>query len=97
MAIDKRRFANVLGSHRIPAKGFVPPMPGYPNPENALVEISGRVYNVLEHNPEAARALLATSRYGSGGRLKLRYLSAALPLSSSTLPLPEAATGPVSL
>ena len=82
MAIDKRLLATVLGSHRVPAKGFVPPMPGYPNPENVLVEVNGHVYNVLEHNPEAARALLATSRYGSGGRLKLRYLSASLPLSS---------------
>jgi oligopeptide transport system substrate-binding protein len=82
MAIDKRRFANVLGSGRIPAKGFVPPMPGYPNPDEATVRVGGRDHNVLEHNPEAARALLAASRYGSGGRLKLRYLSAALPLSS---------------
>jgi oligopeptide transport system substrate-binding protein len=81
MAVDKQRFAKVLGSGRLPARGFVPPMPGYPNPEKVEVEIGGRSYNVLEHNPEAARALLAASRYGSR-RLKLRYLSASLPLSS---------------
>jgi ABC-type oligopeptide transport system substrate-binding subunit len=82
MAIDKRRFAQVFRAGRLPAKGFVPPMPGYATPENVNVDVGGHRYNVLEFNPEAARALLAASRYGSIGRLKLRYLSASLPLSS---------------
>jgi oligopeptide transport system substrate-binding protein len=81
MAVDKQRLVQVLGAGRVPAKGFVPKMPGYPNPEEATVQMGGRDYNVLEHNPEAARAMLAASRYGSGGRLKIRYLSASLPLS----------------
>jgi oligopeptide transport system substrate-binding protein len=82
MAVDKQGLAKVLGSGRLPARGFVPPMQGYPNPERVEVEIGGRIYNVLEHNPEAARALLAASRYGGSRRLKLRYLSASLPLSA---------------
>lgn len=82
MAVDKQRFAQVLGAGRLPAKGFVPPMLGYTPPENVPVEIGGRTYNVIDHNPEAARALLAASRYASAGPLKLRYLSASLPLSS---------------
>lgn len=82
MAVDKRRFAQVFGAGRVPAKRFVPPMPGYATPENVPVEINGRIFNVIEHNPEAARALLAASRYGSARPLKLRYLNASLPLSS---------------
>jgi ABC-type oligopeptide transport system substrate-binding subunit len=82
MAIDKRRFAEVLRANRLPAKGLVPPMPGFSTPENVTVDIAGRKLNVLEYNPEAARALFAASRYASLGRLKLRYLSASLPLSS---------------
>jgi oligopeptide transport system substrate-binding protein len=82
MAVDKQRFTQVLGAGRLPAKGFVPPLPGYVTPENVPVEIGGRIYNVVDHNPEAARTLLASSRYGSAGPLKLRYLSASLPLSS---------------
>jgi len=82
MAIDKRRFSQVFRAGRLPAKGFVPPMPGYATPDNVSVDVAGRTYNVLEFNPEAARALFAASRYGSNGRLKLRYLSASLPLSA---------------
>jgi oligopeptide transport system substrate-binding protein len=82
MAVDKRRIASVLGSGRIPARGFVPPMPGYSNPESVPVEIGGRTYDVVQHNPEAAQALLAASRYGSGGPLQIRFLSASLPLGS---------------
>ncbi len=82
MAVDKRRIAKVLGADRVAAKGFVPPMPGYPNPEEAMVQLGERSYNVLEHNPEAARAMLAASRYGSHGRLKVRFLSASLPLTT---------------
>jgi ABC-type transport system substrate-binding protein len=81
MALDKKRIVQVLGAGRTPAKGFVPPMPGYSTPEEATVQVRGRDYNVLEHNPEGARAMLAASRYGAGGRLKLRFLSASLPLS----------------
>jgi ABC-type oligopeptide transport system substrate-binding subunit len=84
MAVDKQRMANVLGAGRVAARGFVPPMPGYPNPQVAPVEVGGRSYNVLEHNPDAARALLRASRHGSSRRLKLRYLmNASLPLSST--------------
>lgn len=71
MSVDKARIANVLGTGRAPAKGFVPPMPGYLKPESVPVEVGGRVYNVLEHNPEAAGALLGASRYGSGRALKV--------------------------
>jgi oligopeptide transport system substrate-binding protein len=82
MAVDKRRIMKVLGADRVPARGFVPPMLGYPSPEEAMVQVGDRDYNVLEHNPEAARAMLAASRYGSGGRLKVRFLSASLPLTA---------------
>jgi len=85
MAIDKRRFVDVLGAGRLPAKGFVPPMPGYATPETVPVAVGGRTYDVLEYNPEAARALFAASRYGSRGRLKLHYLSpAGIPSDSLT-------------
>ena len=83
MAVDKQRITKVLGADRVAAKGFVPPMPGYPNPEDATVQVGGRDYNVLEHNPAAARAMLAASRYGSRGPLKLRFLSASLPLTTT--------------
>ena len=88
MSVDKARIANVLGTGRAPAKGFVPPMPGYLKPESVPVEVGGRVYNVLEHNPEAARALLGASRYGSGRALKVRYLlNASLPLGPMIGPM----------
>ena len=88
MSVDNTRIASTLGTGRVPAKGFVPPMPGYQAPESVPVEVGGRMYNVLEHNPEAARALLTTSRYGSGRALKLRYLSnASLPLGPMIAPM----------
>ncbi len=82
MAIDKQQMTRVVGAGRMPARGFVPPMPGYPNPQEAVVHFAGRDYNVLEYNPEAARAMLAASRYGSRGALKVSFLSGALPLSA---------------
>ena len=85
MAVDKTSVVNVCGAGRTENRAIVPPMPGYQPPEQVLVTVNGRTYNVLAHDPQGARALMAASRYGSGaGRngttLTIDYLSASLPL-----------------
>jgi oligopeptide transport system substrate-binding protein len=85
MAVDKNQFVKVLGGGRTEAKTFVPPMPGYEPPAEVFVTVRGRTYNILAHDPEGARALLASSQYGasverSGRTIRTEFLYAEFPL-----------------
>jgi ABC-type transport system substrate-binding protein len=66
MALDKRAIAGVFGLGRVPARGLVPPLPGYRPPANLTIEIDGQTYDVLEYNPRGARELLAKAGYRWG-------------------------------
>jgi oligopeptide transport system substrate-binding protein len=85
MAIDKTQIVKVLGAGRTEAKTLVPPMPGYEPPAEVLVTVRGRTYNILAHDPEGARALLAASQSGaslkrSGRAIQTEFLYAEFPL-----------------
>lgn len=65
MATDKRAIASFLGAGRTSALSFMPPFDGYSAVQTLPVEIEGIVYDVLEHNPAAARELMAKARVDS--------------------------------
>lgn len=58
MAIDKNAIASVLAGGQRPARTLVASLPGYQPVDSLAVTVDGTVYNVLEYNPRAARALL---------------------------------------
>ena len=66
MATDKAAIAHCFGEGRTPARNIVPPIEGYDSPQNLPITIDGIVYDVLAHNPEAARALLSKAGYPNG-------------------------------
>lgn len=66
MATDKQAIARVFGFGRVPARTLVPPIAGYIPPENLLVRIDGRSYDVLAYDPAGARALMAKAGYPAG-------------------------------
>jgi ABC-type oligopeptide transport system substrate-binding subunit len=72
MAVDKDAIASFYGDGRAPLKGIVPPLKGYAPPTTLPLVIDGTSFDVLSYNPEAARALLANSRYARG--LSTEYL-----------------------
>jgi oligopeptide transport system substrate-binding protein len=85
MAIDKSQIVKVLGAGRTEAKTLVPPMPGYKPPAEVLVTVRGRSYNILAHDPEGARALMAASQSGAGLKrggkvIRTEFLFAEFPL-----------------
>jgi ABC-type oligopeptide transport system substrate-binding subunit len=86
MATNKKQIAGVFGSGRVPARTFVPPLTGYEPAKGATVSFDGRIYDVLSHNPEGARELLAKAGFPNGvgrhGRkLTFEYLFPQLPHS----------------
>jgi oligopeptide transport system substrate-binding protein len=72
MAIDKVAITKNFGAGRIPARGFVPPIPGYKPPASVSVSLEGRDYDILSFDPAAARSILGKAGYpggtGSNGR-----------------------------
>ena len=66
MAIDRSSIANTFGAGRIPARGFVPPIPGYDAPRSLPVMVDGATYDVLSFNSAAAQKLLAQAGYAGG-------------------------------
>jgi oligopeptide transport system substrate-binding protein len=83
MATDKRAIAGFLGAGRISASSFMPPFEGYSAVRTLPVEIEGTVYDVLEHNPAAARELMAKARVDSL-RMEIQY-----PNHPATADLPQ--------
>ena len=59
MAIDKQAIADVFGFRRAAARTLVPPLSGYRPPESLVIDVDGKSYDVLKHDPPGARALLA--------------------------------------
>jgi oligopeptide transport system substrate-binding protein len=79
MATDKDALTEFLGAGQIPALNLVPPIEGYQTPRSLTVEVAGKSYDVLAHNPDAARELLAKAGYPNGvgrdgRRLKVEIL-----------------------
>ncbi len=66
MAIDKKAMADVFGFRRTAARTLVPPLDGYSPPESLVIKVDGEPYDVLKHDPQGARALLAKAGYPGG-------------------------------
>ena len=60
LATDKAAIAKFLAAGQRPAKGVVPPLPGYPSLELLQVPMLGRMLNILAFDPRTARELLAS-------------------------------------
>ena len=79
MATDKAAIAAFLDSGEIPSV-FVPPVGTYVPPKQVLVNISGKNYDVVSYDPEAAKELLAQAGFAggkdnSGVQLKVEVLT----------------------
>jgi len=59
LAIDRAAIARALGGGRIPARGYVPPLPGYSPLATLPFPLNGQPCDLLSFNPEAARTLIA--------------------------------------
>jgi ABC-type oligopeptide transport system substrate-binding subunit len=66
MATDKQAIASVFGFERVAARTLVPPIAEYKPPENLLIEVEGKFYDVLAYDPAGARAMLAKAGYPAG-------------------------------
>ncbi len=77
MSTDKRPLADLAGAGSIPAVSLVPPSNGYPPLRSLPVRIDGQVYDVLAHNPNAAREVL--SRAAHPFPSPLEYVCANMP------------------
>jgi ABC-type oligopeptide transport system substrate-binding subunit len=66
MAIDKQAMADVFGFRRAAARTLVPPLKGYRPPESLVIDVDGKSYDVLKHDPQGARALLVKAGYPGG-------------------------------
>lgn len=77
MATDKEQTVRFMGgAGQRPAKGRVPPLEGYRSPEEILIEINGRVCDVLAFDPRAARELWAASTTPEAlGPLPIHFMS----------------------
>ena len=71
MAMDRVAIARTLGAGRIPARGYVPPFPGYDPPTTLPFTLDGHTCDLLSFNPEAARALL--TKAGPVGRREITF------------------------
>ena len=69
MAVDRAAIARALGSGRIPARGLVPPLPGYVPEKNPNVSVDGHTFDICSFDPAAARALFAKA--GHRGRMRI--------------------------
>jgi ABC-type transport system substrate-binding protein len=84
MAIDRAAIARTLGAGRVPARGFVPPFPGYDPPTTLPFTLDGHTYDLLSFNPEAARALLTKA-----GHVERREIAFTFPGDAATKELGE--------
>ncbi len=84
MAINRAAIARTLGAGRVPARGVVPPLPGYDSPATVPFSLDGQSCDVLSFNPEAARALL--SKTGHSGRMRISF---SFPQDSATQEMSE--------
>jgi oligopeptide transport system substrate-binding protein len=66
MAVDKQSLTEFLSAGQLPGTSLVPPMEGYDSPRSLEVIIDGKSYDILSHNPQAARELLAKAGFASG-------------------------------
>ena len=62
MATDTQAVARFLEGGQTPARTVVPLFGGYPGIRSLLVEAGGRVWDVLSHDPPAARELLRMAK-----------------------------------
>jgi oligopeptide transport system substrate-binding protein len=82
MAVDKKGIAAFLRSGQTPAAGLLPPLEGYEGPASLVVDVGGIQYDVLSHDPNAARRLLDEAGLR---HLRIDILYPALP-SSQDIP-----------
>jgi len=66
MSIDKKALTDFLGSGELPGRGVVPPLEGYDAPQNLIVTVAGKSYDVLAFDPSGARELLAQAGFKDG-------------------------------
>jgi oligopeptide transport system substrate-binding protein len=71
LAIDRAAIARALGGGRIPARGYVPPLPGYSALTTLPFPLNGQTCDLLSFNPEAARALIAHA--GRTGPIRIAF------------------------
>lgn len=69
MAIDRAAITRALGSGRVPARGLVPPLPGYVPEKNLNISVDGHAFDICSFDPAAARAMFAKA--GHGGRMRI--------------------------
>jgi oligopeptide transport system substrate-binding protein len=62
MATNSQAVARFLNGGQTPARTIVPLFGGYPGVQSLSVEAGGRVWDVLSHDPPAARELLRMAR-----------------------------------
>jgi oligopeptide transport system substrate-binding protein len=62
MATDTQAVARFLEGGQTPARTIIPLLGGYPGIRSLLVEAGGRVWDVLSHDPPAARELLRMAK-----------------------------------
>jgi ABC-type oligopeptide transport system substrate-binding subunit len=62
MATDTQAVARFLEGGQTPARTVIPLFGGYPGVRSLLVEAGGRVWDVLSHDPSAARELLRMAK-----------------------------------
>jgi oligopeptide transport system substrate-binding protein len=62
MATDTQAIAQFLQGGQTPARTVIPLFGGYPGIHSLLVEAGGRVWDVLSHDPPAARELLRMAK-----------------------------------
>jgi peptide/nickel transport system substrate-binding protein/oligopeptide transport system substrate-binding protein len=62
MATDTKAVARFLEGGQIAARTVIPLFGGYPGVHSLLVEAGGRVWDVLSHDPPAARELLRMAK-----------------------------------
>jgi len=73
MAIDRVGITRSLGASQVPARGLVPPIPGYDPPATLPFALNGQTCDLLTFNPAAARALLAEAGIRSPLRVPLTF------------------------
>jgi ABC-type oligopeptide transport system substrate-binding subunit len=78
MAIDKRAIAKFLRAGQTAATGILPSLDGYESPRELRVDLFGKNYDVLSHDPQGARRLLEIAGCGA---LRVEILYPMLPAS----------------
>src|SRR5215467_5213982 len=62
MATDTQAVARFLEGGQTPARTVIPLFGGYPGIHSIFIEAGGRVWDVLSHDPPAARELLRMAK-----------------------------------